>query len=71
MGCLVRNEAACLINSLVRLVSMMTFTVVLPLSQMDIGVREGILLGGRKKFALKIIICPNIKQFALKLTFLV
>jgi len=50
---------------------MMTFTVVLPLSQMDIGVREGILLGGRKKFALKIIICPNIKQFALKLTFLV
>ena len=24
-----------------------------------IGVREGILLGGRKKFALKITICPE------------
>jgi len=34
-----------------------------------IGVREGILLGGRKKFALKITICPENKQFALKLTF--
>ena len=38
----------------------------------SIGVREGILLGGgRKKFALKITICPKNKQFALKLTFLV
>jgi len=36
-----------------------------------IGVREGILLGGRKKFALKITNCPKYKQFALKLTFLV
>jgi len=34
-----------------------------------IGVREGILLWGRKKFALKIAICPKNKQFALKLTF--
>jgi len=34
-----------------------------------IGVRESILLGGRKNFALKITICPKIKQFALKLTF--
>jgi len=34
-----------------------------------IGVREGILLGGRKKFALKITIFPKNKQFALKLTF--
>jgi len=25
----------------------------------NIGVREGILLGGRKKFALKITICPK------------
>jgi len=32
-----------------------------------IGVREGILLWGRKKFALKITICPKNKQFALKL----
>jgi len=38
---------------------------------MAIGVREGILLGGRKKFALKITICPKNKQFALKLTVLV
>jgi len=36
-----------------------------------ISVREGILLGERKKFALKITICPKNKQFALKLTFLV
>jgi len=36
-----------------------------------IGVREGILLGGRKKVALKITICPKNKQFALKLTCLV
>jgi len=36
-----------------------------------IAVREGILLGGRKKFALKITIWPKNKQFALKLTFLV
>jgi len=34
-----------------------------------IGVREGILLGGRKKFALKITICPKNTQLALKLTF--
>jgi len=34
-----------------------------------IGVREGILLGGRKKFALKITICPKNSQLALKLTF--
>jgi len=34
-----------------------------------IGVREGILLGGRKKFALKKTICPKNRQFALKLTF--
>ena len=34
-----------------------------------IGVREGILLGGRKKFALKITICIKNKKFALKLTF--
>jgi len=34
-----------------------------------IGVREGILLGERKKIALKITICPKNKQFALKLTF--
>jgi len=27
-----------------------------------IGVREGILLGGRKKFALKITICPKNKH---------
>jgi len=33
-----------------------------------IGVREGILLGGRKKIALKITVCPKNKQFALKLT---
>jgi len=36
---------------------------------MPIGVREGISLGERKKFALKITICPKKKQFALKLTF--
>jgi len=36
---------------------------------LDIGVREGILLGGRKKFALKITICPKNRQLALKLTF--
>ena len=35
----------------------------------DIGVREGILLGGRKKFALKLTICPKNRQLALKLTF--
>jgi len=34
-----------------------------------IGVREGIVLGLRKKFALKITICPKNKQFTLKLTF--
>jgi len=34
-----------------------------------IGVQEGILLGGRKKFALKITICPKNRQLALKLTF--
>jgi len=34
-----------------------------------IGVREGILLGERKKFALKITICPKNKQYAPKLTF--
>ena len=34
-----------------------------------IGVREGILLGGRKKFALKTTICPKNKQLDLKLTF--
>jgi len=36
-----------------------------------IGIREGILLGGRKKFALKITICPKNKKLALKPTFLV
>jgi len=35
----------------------------------SISAREGILLGGREKFALKITICPKNKQFALKLTF--
>jgi len=35
----------------------------------SIGVREGILLGGRKKFVLKIRIRPKNKQFAQKLTF--
>jgi len=35
----------------------------------SIGVREGILLGGRKKFALNITICPKNRQLALKLTF--
>jgi len=35
----------------------------------SIGVREGILLGGRKKFALKITIWPKNKQYAPKLTF--
>jgi len=34
-----------------------------------IGVREGILLVGWKKFALKITICPKNRQLALKLTF--
>jgi len=34
-----------------------------------IGVREGILLGERKKFALKITICPKNSQFVLKLAF--
>ena len=33
-----------------------------------IGVREDILLGGRKKFTLKITICPKNRQLALKLT---
>ena len=36
---------------------------------LSIGVREGILLGGRKKFALKLTICPKNRQLALKLTF--
>jgi len=36
---------------------------------MFIGVREGILLGGQKKFALKLTIFTKNKQFALKLTF--
>jgi len=40
-------------------------------SPVDIGVRESILLGGRKKFALKITICPKNKNLALKPTFLV
>ena len=31
----------------------------------SIGVREGILLGRRVKFALKITNCPKYKQFAL------
>jgi len=30
----------------------------------SISVREGILLEGRKKFALKITICPKNKQYA-------
>ena len=30
-----------------------------------IGVREGIVLGGRKKFALKITICPETNFFSL------
>jgi len=30
-----------------------------------IGVREGILLGGRKNFALKITICPESNFFSL------
>jgi len=34
-----------------------------------IGVWERILLGGRKKFALKITICPKNRQLVLKLTF--
>jgi len=33
------------------------------------GVREGILLGGAEKIALKITICPKNEQFALKPTF--
>jgi len=36
---------------------------------LTIGVREGVLLRGRKKFSLKITICPKNKQFALKPTF--
>jgi len=36
---------------------------------MTIDVRKGIVLGGRKKFALKIKISTKNKQFALKLTF--
>jgi len=36
---------------------------------LNIGVREGILLGGRKKFALKLTICPKNRQLTLKLTF--
>ena len=36
-----------------------------------IGVREGILLGGRIKFALKITICPKNKKLAMKPSFLV
>jgi len=32
---------------------------------MDIGVQEGILLGGRKKFALKITIYPESNFFSL------
>jgi len=39
-------------------------------SVLTIGVRESILPGGRKKFALKIAIFPKNKQFALTLTFL-
>jgi len=31
----------------------------------DISVREGILLGGRKKFALKITTCPENNFFSL------
>jgi len=38
-------------------------------SMTSIGVRESILLGGRKKFALKITICPKNELFALKLSF--
>jgi len=34
-----------------------------------ISVREGLVLGGRKQFALKVTICPKNKQFALKITF--
>ena len=41
------------------------------LSKITIGVWEGILLGGRKKCALKMTTCPKIKQVVLKLTFLV
>jgi len=37
----------------------------------DIGVREGISVGRRKKFTLKITFCPKNKQVALTLTFLV
>ena len=37
--------------------------------EVPIGVRERILLGGRKKFALKITICPKNRQLVLKLTF--
>jgi len=36
---------------------------------MTTGVREGILLGGRKKIALKITICPKNRQLALKISF--
>jgi len=35
------------------------------------GVRECILLKGRKKIALKTTICPKNIQFAVKVTFLV
>jgi len=35
----------------------------------SISVREGILLGGAEKIALKITVCPETKQFALKITF--
>jgi len=38
-------------------------------SCVSIGVREGILLGGRKKFALKITIFPKNKQYAPNPTF--
>jgi len=41
----------------------------IPHSILTIGVREGILLGGRKKFVLKITICPKNKQYAPKLPF--
>jgi len=48
------------------------FSKLLPMSAgyvtYSISVREGILLRGRKKFALKITICPKNKQFALKIT---
>jgi len=34
--------------------------------KINIGVREGILLGGRKKFALILTICPKNRQLARK-----